>query len=134
MSDQSGWNFYPPNPTWPRLKEVLKAAFLRIGGDANLGRGILPLLRETGLTDTKIRAATLAIPGGHPYMRMPLIGAMGFRETILKDGLMTETEFEEVMGAMEKLIVFPETYAIWFNVVQTWGRKPARINTVRSDV
>lgn len=127
-TDQRGWHFSPENEIWPRLKEALESTFLQVGGNANLGRVILPMLQELGLTDTRLRADTLAVPGGHPYMHMPLIGARGFREVIIQAGIMTSGEFDETMGQMEALIAQPSTYATWFTVMQAWGRKSNQRN------
>lgn len=123
-TDQRGWHFYPENETWPRLKEALEAAFLHVGGNANLGREILPMVQALGLTDTRLRADTLAVRGGHPYLNMPLIGARGFREVIIQAGIMTPEVLDETMNQMEELIARPNTYATWFSLMQAWGRKP----------
>src|SRR5262245_52772473 len=39
-TDQHCWAYFPANPAWPRLKQAIEAAFLRIGGDANIGQQI----------------------------------------------------------------------------------------------
>lgn len=124
-TDQRSWHFYPENETWPRLKEALESAFLQIGGNANLGQKLLPILQALGVLDTQLRADTMAIPGGHPYMNMPLIGANGFREVIIKAGIMTPATFNETMEQMETLIARSSSYATWFTLMQAWGRKPA---------
>ncbi len=124
-TDQRGWHFYPENETWPRLKEALESAFLQIGGNANLGQEVLPMLQALGLLDTKLRADTMAVPGGHPYMNMPLIGARGLREVMIEAGIMTPQVFSETMEQMEALIARPSTYATWFTAMQAWGVKPA---------
>jgi ubiquinone/menaquinone biosynthesis C-methylase UbiE len=124
-TDQRSWHFYPENETWPHLKEALESAFLQIGGNANLGRDLLPMLQTLGVLDTQLRADTMAIPGGHPYMKMPLIGANGFREVIIKAGIMTPEIFSKTMEQMEVLIARSSTYATWFTLLQAWGKKPA---------
>jgi len=124
-TDQRSWHFYPENETWPRLKDALESAFLAVGGDANLGRRLLPLLQDLGLTTVRLRAETLAVPGGHPYMNMPLIGARGFRDVMVGKGVLDSRELDETMGQMEALIANPDTYATWFTVMQAWGQKTA---------
>lgn len=123
-TDQSAWNFYPANDVWPRLKAVLEEAFLHIGGNANLGPLLLPLMRNLGLVDLQFQVSSLALTGPHPYMQMPLIGAQGFRPVILQNNLLSEQELNELLTAYEQMITRPETYATWFNVNQVWGRKP----------
>lgn len=122
-SDQRSWHFYPENETWPRLKNALEAAFVQIGGNANLGQVILPMLRKLGLVEPRLRAETLAVQGGHAYLNMPLIGARGFRDLMNQAGIMAAAELDEILRQMEGLIRDPETYATWFTVAQAWGRK-----------
>lgn len=123
-TDQNSWNILPEGPTWPRLKQTLEAAFHHIGGDANLGRRTAQLLRGAGLEGVQIRAAVRALQGCHPYMRMPILGAQGFRKVIADAGIMTEHDLDETLAQMEQIVDNPETIAVTFTVMQVWGRKP----------
>jgi SAM-dependent methyltransferase len=37
-TDQNSWCYFPQRPVWPRLKQTIEAAFLHMGGDANIGQ------------------------------------------------------------------------------------------------
>ena len=80
---------------------MLEPAFLRVGGDANLGQHTCEMLRHAGLEDVQIRAATMALQNCHPYMRMPIIGANGFRNVIVGANFMSEAELDETLAEME---------------------------------
>lgn len=123
-TDQNSWCYFPAHPTWPRLKEVIEAAFLQIGGNANIGQQTFGMFRRAGLEQVRVRATIAALQDSHPYMRMPILGATGLRSVIVGAGLMTETELDETLSEMERMIAHPETYETSFTVTQVWGRKP----------
>ncbi len=123
-TDQNSWCYFPPRPTWPRLKEAIEAAFIRIGGDANIGQQTYGMFRRAGLEEVRVRAAVAALQSSHPYMRMPILGANGLRKVIVGSGLMSELDLDETLADMERIIADPETYEISFTVTQVWGRKP----------
>lgn len=125
-TDQSSWNYYPPRPVWPRLKQIIEAAFRQIGGDANIGQQTYAMLRRAGLEDVRVRAAVAALQDRHPYMWMPILGATGLRKAIVGAGLMAEAELDETLVEMGQVVNDPETYEISFTVTQVWGRKPHR--------
>jgi ubiquinone/menaquinone biosynthesis C-methylase UbiE len=123
-TDQNSWCYFPAHPAWPRLKAVIEAAFLQIGGDANIGQQTYAKFRRAGLEQVRVRAAIAALQDCHPYMRMPILGANGLRKVIVGAGLMSEAELDQTLAEMERIIADPETYEISFTVTQVWGRKP----------
>jgi ubiquinone/menaquinone biosynthesis C-methylase UbiE len=123
-TDQNSWSYFPPRPTWPRLKRAIEAAFLQIGGDANIGQQTYGMFRRAGLEDVRVRGAVAALQNSHPYMRMPILGANGLRKVIVGAGLMSEPDLDETLAEMERIIADPETYETSFTVTQVWGRKP----------
>lgn len=123
-TDQHSWCYFPQRPVWPLLKQVIEAAFLQIGGDANIGQQTYHMFRQAGLEDVRVRAAVAALQHSHPYMRMPILGANGLRKVILGAGLMSEAALDAALAEMEQFINDPTTYEISFTVTQVWGRKP----------
>ncbi len=85
-ADDSSYICYPPQPAWERLKALTFAAFERAGGDANAGRRMYGLLRHAGLEEIKARAATLALPAGHPFRQWPIESTMATRMTETAEG------------------------------------------------
>jgi ubiquinone/menaquinone biosynthesis C-methylase UbiE len=123
-TDQNSWCYFPPRPVWPRLKQTIEAAFIQIGGDANIGQQTYAMFRRAGLEQVRVRAAVAALQNSHPYMRMPILGAAGMRKVVVGAGLMSEAELDEAIAGMEQVIADPETYEISFTVTQVWGRTP----------
>lgn len=127
-TEQSSWLFLDrdgrPHAAWMRLKEALESAFESFGGDANIGRRLPSLLRDQGLVDVRMRAAVKAVPACHPYLRMPIIGARTLKSRICDEGILAPGELEAILTEMERIVRDPETIALWFTVIQAWGRKP----------
>jgi len=123
--DAASWTCLPPRPSWDRLKEVILAAFARAGGDFNAGRRLYAMLRTAGLKDVSLRAAVQALPGGHPYLRLPVQFATSLRARIVDASLMSPSELDNVVSECERIASDPETCGLSFTVVQAWGRVPA---------
>jgi ubiquinone/menaquinone biosynthesis C-methylase UbiE len=123
-TDQNSWCYFPQRPVWPRLKQVIEAAFLHMGGDANIGQQTYAMFRQAGIEDVRVRAAVAALQHSHAYMRMPILGATGMRKVILSAGLMSEAELDRTIAEMEQVIADSQTYEISFTVTQVWGNKP----------
>jgi SAM-dependent methyltransferase len=126
-ADDCSYICHPPQPAWERLKALTAAAFERAGGDAQAGRRMYGLLRNAGLEDVKARAVALALPAGHPYRRWPLESTMGTRPRTREWGLMSDSEWEQLVAECEQIADDPECFLVSFMVVQTWGLKRATV-------
>ena len=123
---EAGYECFPPQTAWQRLKEVTIAAFAQAGGDYNAGRRTYGLLRQAGCLEVNGRAAVLGLPAGHPRRRWPIELAVALRQRILEAGLMTEKEFSATVEACQRIADDPEIWMTSFMVTQVWGHKPAR--------
>lgn len=121
--DNTSWNFFPPSPNWPRLKQIIIAAFAG-RGDSDIGQRTFGLLHREQLVDIRIRAAILAVQDCHPYIRMALrtIGAM--RHHIVASGISTDEELDQLLDEIEQHAGDPAIVQFTFTVAQVWGRKP----------
>ncbi|HYO45335.1 MAG TPA: methyltransferase domain-containing protein, partial [Gemmatimonadota bacterium] len=88
--DTSSWHCYPDHPAWTRLKDAVRGAFSSGGGDLDAGCSTFALLRDAGLEDVRIRAATIALQGVHPVKRLLVDLAESQREHILESGLLDQ--------------------------------------------
>ena len=123
-SCETGYECFPPQAAWQRLKEVTIAAFDQSGGDYNAGRRMYGLLRQAGCLQVNGRAVVLGLPAGHPFRRWPIESATALRQRILEGGLMAEKEFEETLEACRRVAEDPEIWMTSFMVTQVWGIKP----------
>jgi len=124
--DLNSMNFYPLNPNWSRLKQIIEETFA-LCGNINTGcQAYEMMLRRFRLEDVTIRASVLALQDSHPYMRWPIIGITAMRKEIVGAGIAKEAELENLLLDIEQRISDPETVHITFTLVQVWGRKPAK--------
>ncbi len=122
--DHSSWNFHPPAKGWARFVRVIEDT-VALKSDINIGRRTYALLRGLGLEGVSVRAAVLALPSRHPYMRMPIAAVEAMRPRIVAAKLSTDAELAELLRGVEECAGDPEAFQITFTVTQVWGRKPA---------
>ena len=120
--DVSTWHFNPPAAALERLIELIVEAFRVSGGDWNAGRNHLGLLREFGI-EGNVRAEVMALPPGHPYLRLPLQFAASLEERLLP--LVAHDELQELREAGEAELQEPGRWGTTFTLLQCWGRRPA---------
>jgi SAM-dependent methyltransferase len=120
--DTGSWHFNPPAPALERLIALIEEAFLAAGGDWKAARNHRHLLREFGI-EGSVRAEVLALPPGHPYLRLPLQFAAALEER-LRD-LVSEDELNQLRDEGEAELREPDRWGTTFTLLQCWGRCPA---------
>jgi SAM-dependent methyltransferase len=124
--DAAPWGLFGQVPGWERLKGAILEAFVAGGGDFNAGRRTYAMLRRAGLEHVRMRAAVVALPAGHPYLRLPLQFAAALRRRIVDAGVMGAAELDRVVTAYEAAAVAPEAAGLSFVVTQVWGTRPTQ--------
>jgi SAM-dependent methyltransferase len=117
--DTGTWHFNPPAPALERLIALIKEAFRKSGGDWEAGRQHLHLLREFGIEEN-VRAEVVALPPGHPYLRLPLQFAISLEERLL--ALVSADELQELRDQGEAELQEPGRWGTTFTLLQCWGR------------
>jgi SAM-dependent methyltransferase len=117
--DTGSWHFNPPAPALERLIDLILEAFRRSGGDWQSGRSHLHLLSGFGI-DGQVRAEVVALPPGHPYLRLPIQFATSLEERLL--ALVSADELEELRRRGESELQEPGRWGTTFTLVQCWGR------------
>ncbi len=117
--DTGSWHFNPPARALERLIALIEEAFLASGGDWQAGRNHLHLLREFGV-EGNVRAEVVALPPGHPYLRLPLQFATSLEERLL--GLVSADELAELRTQGEAELREPGRWGTTFTLLQCWGR------------
>jgi SAM-dependent methyltransferase len=120
--DTGSWHFNPPARALERLIDLILEAFRLRGGDFDAGRHNLHLLRESGI-DGNVRAEIVALPPGHPYLRLPLQFAASLEQQLMS--LVTADELEELRKQSEAELQEPGRWGTTFTLLQCWGRCPA---------
>jgi SAM-dependent methyltransferase len=119
--DTGSWHFDPPARALERLIDLILDAFRLRGGDFDAGRHNLNLLREFGI-DGNVRAEIVALPPGHPYLRLPLQFAASLEQQLLS--LVTADELEELRKRSEDELQEPGRWGTTFTLLQSWGHCP----------
>jgi SAM-dependent methyltransferase len=118
--DVASWHFNPPALALEELIGLIVEAFRRTGGDWNSGRSHLELFRGFGL-EADVRAEVLALPPGHPYLRLPLQFATALEARLLS--LVTAEHLERLRDEAEVELKEPGRWGTTFTLIQCWGRR-----------
>jgi SAM-dependent methyltransferase len=116
--DWGSWHFNPPARAGEKVIALSREAFGR-WGDAEAGRKQLELLRSFGIAG-HVRAEVLALPPGHPYLRLPLQLATAL-ETRLH-AFVDAGELERLRQAAEAELQDPDRWGTTFTLLQSWGK------------
>jgi len=120
--DVSSWNFNPPVRALDSLVELIGQSFAQSGGDMHVGRKLLDLLRGFDI-EGNVRAEVLALPPGHPYLRLPLEFAAALEERLLY--IVTVDELEQLRKESDAELGEPGRWGTTFTLVQCWGQSAA---------
>ena len=115
--DTGSWWFEPEAPACRRLIDLILRGFAAAGGDPDAGRRHFALLRGLGLAPW-LRAAVVALPPGHPYLRHPL----QFARSLRSQALVPEAELDALVGEAERELAAPDRWGMTFTLIQAWAR------------
>jgi SAM-dependent methyltransferase len=116
--DLGSWHFNPPAPAAERLIGVLSEIFGVLGGEA--GRALPELLREIGIDEPGIDAHVVALPPGHPYLRLPLQFSVALASRLLER--LRADELDSLRHEAESELAEPGRWGTTFTLIQSWGR------------
>jgi ubiquinone/menaquinone biosynthesis C-methylase UbiE len=123
--DGTTLNCYPPHPAWDRLKDALLGAFRGVGADLELARALYFIVRQTPLVDVQYRPFLVGVRSSDPMVDYLPATVESLRGTIVRLGLITESEFPRLLEECRQHLRRPETAFTMYTVAQVWGRKPA---------
>jgi SAM-dependent methyltransferase len=121
--DPGSWHFNPPAPAAERLIELIVDTFAAAGSDFGVGRQHGALVRRHLGAEPSITARVLALPHGHPYLRLPIQFSTSLRPRLLE--LVAEAELDRLEQAAESEIADPARWGTTLTLVQTVARAPA---------
>jgi len=114
--DMSSWRFNPDAPAAQRLVGLIEQAFLAAGGDFNAGRRLPEVLGD----GAELAAEVIALPPGHPYLRLPLQFATSLEPRLLD--LVGRPELDRLRAEAETEIATPCRWGTTFTLIQAWRR------------
>lgn len=120
--DGSSLACYPPNAAWDKLKAALLGAFQGVGADLTLARRLYHVARHAGLDDVQFRPFIVGVRAGDPMVDYLPSTILSLRGTVLKLGLLTETEFDHSISECRRHLAQPDASFTMYTVAQVWGR------------
>jgi SAM-dependent methyltransferase len=120
--DMSSWHVSPEAPAVQCLIRLIEEAFLAGGGDFNAGRALPSILRRF-LIEPAIEAHIVALPPGHPYLRLPIQFATSLRPRL--EALAGKAELDDLIRGAELELGQKDTWGTTFTLIQAYGRVTA---------
>jgi SAM-dependent methyltransferase len=121
--DISSWRVNPEAPAVQRLIDIIAEGFRVAGGNLNAGRELPSLLRRLGV-EPSINAHVVALPPGHPYLRMPLQFAISLRPRL--ESLIGSNGLDDLLGQAEQELDRPGTWGTTFLLIQTFWSETSK--------
>jgi SAM-dependent methyltransferase len=117
--DAGSWRFNPPAPAGSQLIAHVLDAFRAGGGEFEAGRALPSILRDFGIEPT-LTAEVVALPHGHPYLRLPLAFATSLRPRLV-DAL-GEDALDALLAETVAELADPWRWGLSHTLVQAWAR------------
>ncbi len=121
-ADASTLNCYPPHPSWDKLKAALFGTFRSVGADIELARRLYYVALQAGLADVQFRPFIVGVRSHDSMVDYLPSTVESVRETVLKLGLLSATEFPIVLAECREHLRQPDTVFTMYTVAQVWGR------------
>ncbi|MDQ3979044.1 MAG: methyltransferase domain-containing protein [Actinomycetota bacterium] len=118
--DKGSWHYNPPAPALEQLVGLINLAFAEVS-ELDGGRTHLDLFSSVGI-DVKMRAEVLALPPGHPYLRLPIQMTTGLAPRLAE--FVSAEELVRLQDEAEAELQEPGRWGTTFTVIQSWGRRP----------
>ena len=97
--------------------QAVAEIFADLGGEA--GRSLPALLREIGIDESKTDAHVIALPPGHPYLRLPIQFSVALQSRLLAK--LSDDELASLRREAETEVSTPDRWGTTFTLIQTWG-------------
>jgi ubiquinone/menaquinone biosynthesis C-methylase UbiE len=112
----------PPTPAQEELITLIEEAFRQSGGDINAGRTNFEVFRSFGI-EANIGAEVMALPPGHPYLRLPLQFSTALAPRLRK--FVNSDKLERLQKEAEAELQEPGRWGTTFTLLQSWGQRVA---------
>jgi len=122
--DFSGCFCHPRHQAYDRFVELYVAAVEAGGGDANLGKRLPSLVRGTALHEVRWNVFQPVHAEG-PNKQIQAVTMEKIGPALLRHGLATTDEIEEILTSMRAFAADPETLVATPRMVQVWAKAQA---------
>lgn len=118
--DLSGHFCYPPVEAFQRYVQLNEEVMRRKGADPNIGPKLPEILRNAGLKDVQVALV-------QPTTLDPVLKAIApstlenTADAIFGEGLASESEIEDILSELKKVVEQPGTFVGYPRYYQAWG-------------
>jgi SAM-dependent methyltransferase len=119
--DMASCRINPDGVGFHELVHLIERAFLAAGGNVNAGRALPNYFHALGVEPT-VTAQVVALPPGHPYLRLPLQFASALRPRL--ERLIGESALERLLARVEADVARPGVWGTTFTLIQAYARLP----------
>jgi SAM-dependent methyltransferase len=116
--DSASWGYHPGAPALAALVDLIRRGFRAAGGDFDAGGRLPDHLRTLGI-EPELDAHVVALPPGHPYLRLPLQFAASLRPRLLE--LVAASELDRLLEGAAAELEERHRWGLTFTLVQAWG-------------
>jgi SAM-dependent methyltransferase len=120
--EMGSWRVNPEAPAVRRLIELIEEGFRAAGGNFDAGRELPSLFRSLGI-EPRLDAHVVALPPGHPYLRLPLQFAASLRPRL--EALVGKSDLDDLVRQAELELGRPGTWGTTFTLVQAYASLPS---------
>ena len=116
--DMASWRVNPDAPAVRRLIELVEEGFRAAGGNFNAGRELPSFFRRLGV-EPRLDAHVVALPPGHPYLRLPLQFATSLRPRL--EALIGKGDLDDLVRRAEVELGRLGTWGTTFTLIQAYA-------------
>jgi SAM-dependent methyltransferase len=117
--DKGSWHYNPPAPALEQLIGLIDQAFAKVS-PLDGGRTHLDLFTSVGI-EPMTHAEVLALPPGHPYLRLPIQMTTGLAPRLAE--YVSAQQLARLQDEAEAELQEPGRWGTTFTVIQSWGRR-----------
>jgi SAM-dependent methyltransferase len=117
------WDLPMAGAAWPRLLGLIRAGFMRRGGNFDAGRELAARLHAAGATHVHTRSVVHRLPAGHAYARLPLSFCDSLSALWRSTGLASADELDALRARVIAALDDGAAVATTFTLVQAWARR-----------
>ena len=121
--DMASWRVNPEAPAVGRLIDLIGQGFRIAGGDFSAGRQLPGLLHDLLGVEPFLDARVVALPPGHPYLRLPLQFAASLRSRL--ETLIGKPGLDALLIEAEEELKRPGTWGTTFTLIQAYASVPS---------
>jgi SAM-dependent methyltransferase len=127
--DKGCWHYNPPAPALEQLVGLIDQAVRRVS-ELDGGRTHLDVFTRVGI-DADLQSEVLALPPGHPYLRLPIQVSTGVAPRL--EDLVSTEELARLQSEAEAELRESGRWGTTFRLIQSWGKGDA-MSTVAEQI